>query len=73
MAALKSDPRVKDVALALYSLPAKGVGLYAFVETLDADEKVCVRGSRERSLNSSSRLHICLDVMTAQSVTTSCA
>jgi hypothetical protein len=39
MAALKSDPRVKDVALALYSLPAKGVGLYAFVETLDADEK----------------------------------
>jgi len=39
MAALKSDQRVKDVALALYSLPAKGVGLYAFVETLDADEK----------------------------------
>ncbi|MCL7996912.1 serine/threonine protein kinase [Brucella sp. 21LCYQ03] len=39
MAALKSDPRVKDVALALYSLPAKGVGLYAFVETADADEK----------------------------------
>ncbi len=38
-AALKSDPRVSDVALALYSLPAKGVGLYAFVETLSADEK----------------------------------
>jgi len=38
-AALKSDPRVSDVALALYSLPAKGVGIYAFVETLSADEK----------------------------------
>jgi len=38
-AALKSDPRVTDVALALYSLPAKGVGIYAFVETLSADEK----------------------------------
>jgi hypothetical protein len=38
-AALKSDPRVTDVALALYSLPAKGVGIYAFVETLNADEK----------------------------------
>jgi hypothetical protein len=30
---------VTDVALALYSLPAKGVGIYAFVETLSADEK----------------------------------
>ncbi|MBC2885916.1 serine/threonine protein kinase [Ochrobactrum sp. CM-21-5] len=39
LAALKSDPRVKDVALMLYSLPAKGVGIYAFVETLNADEK----------------------------------
>ncbi|PWL16986.1 serine/threonine protein kinase [Falsochrobactrum shanghaiense] len=39
LAALKSDPRVKDAALMLYSLPAKGVGIYAFVETLDADEK----------------------------------
>ncbi len=38
-AAFKSDPRVSDVALALYSLPAKGVGIYAFVETLNADEK----------------------------------
>lgn len=39
VAALKSDPRVKDVSLSLYSLPAKGVGIYAFVETLNADEK----------------------------------
>ncbi|KAB0537706.1 serine/threonine protein kinase [Pseudochrobactrum algeriensis] len=39
IAALKSDPRVKDVSLSLYSLPAKGVGIYAFVETLNADEK----------------------------------
>lgn len=39
LAALKADPRVSDVALALYSLPAKGVGLYAFVETIQADEK----------------------------------
>lgn len=39
IAALKSDPRVKDVALSLYSLPAKGVGIYAFVETLNADER----------------------------------
>lgn len=39
IAALKSDPRVSDVALALYSLPAKGVGIYAFVETAKADER----------------------------------
>src|SRR5690606_27287163 len=39
LAALKSDPNVTDVALMLYSLPAKGVGIYAFVETLNADEK----------------------------------
>ena len=39
IAALKSDPLVSDVALTLYSLPAKGVGIYAFVETSDPDEK----------------------------------
>lgn len=39
LAALRSDPRVSEVALTLYSLPAKGVGLYAFVETSEADEK----------------------------------
>lgn len=33
IAALKADTDVRDVALTLYSLPAKGVGLYAFVET----------------------------------------
>ncbi|GGA97508.1 serine/threonine protein kinase [Brucella endophytica] len=38
-AALRADPRVKDVALTVYSLPAKGVGLYAFVETTVADER----------------------------------
>ncbi|PYE90133.1 serine/threonine protein kinase [Phyllobacterium leguminum] len=37
-AALKTDARVKDVALTVYSLPAKGVGIYAFVET-EADER----------------------------------
>ena len=36
-AALLADPDVRDVALCTYALPAKGVGLYAFVETtLDA-------------------------------------
>lgn len=35
--ALMEHPRITDVALATYALPAKGVGLYAFVETpLDA-------------------------------------
>lgn len=38
-ALLKSDERIYDVALATYSLPAKGVGLYAFIETTDLDEK----------------------------------
>ena len=32
-AALMAHPDVADVALATYALPAKGVGLYAFVET----------------------------------------
>lgn len=32
-AALEADPRVTGFALLTYSLPAKGVGLYAFVET----------------------------------------
>jgi hypothetical protein len=30
---LAADPRIKDVALTLYPLPRKGVGIYAFVET----------------------------------------
>jgi len=35
---LLSHPQVHDVALCTYALPAKGVGLYAFVETdLDVD------------------------------------
>ena len=38
-AALKSDPRVTDVAFALFSLPAKGVGLYVFVETEAMNER----------------------------------
>jgi len=32
-AALMDHPRVTDVALCTYALPARGVGLYAFVET----------------------------------------
>ena len=32
-AALMAHPEVRDVALCTYALPAKGVGLYAFVET----------------------------------------
>lgn len=32
-AALLAHPAVRDVALATYALPAKGVGLYVFVET----------------------------------------
>jgi hypothetical protein len=32
LAALKARPGVADVALALYPLPKKGVGIYAFVE-----------------------------------------
>ncbi len=32
-AALMAHPQVTDVALSTYALPAKGVGLYAFVET----------------------------------------
>ena len=37
-AALMAHDQVTDVALATYALPAKGVGLYAFVETtLDAE------------------------------------
>ncbi|QGX99524.1 serine/threonine protein kinase [Roseovarius faecimaris] len=36
--ALLAHPEVSDVALCTYALPAKGVGLYAFVETgLEAD------------------------------------
>lgn len=37
--ALEKNIAVRDVALAVYSLPAKGVGLYVFVETDDLDEK----------------------------------
>ncbi len=33
---LRADPAIRDVALSLYPLPRKGVGIYAFVET---DEK----------------------------------
>ncbi len=33
IAALSAHPKVSDVALHTYALPAKGVGLYAFVET----------------------------------------
>ncbi len=33
IAALKAHPQVRDVVLHTYALPAKGVGLYAFVET----------------------------------------
>lgn len=36
--AFAGEPKIRDVALAVYSLPAKGVGLYAFIET-DIDEK----------------------------------
>ena len=32
-AALLANPDIRDVALCTYALPAKGVGLYAFVET----------------------------------------
>ncbi|MCZ4351894.1 serine/threonine protein kinase [Roseovarius aestuarii] len=36
--ALMAHPQVTDITLSTYALPAKGVGLYAFVETtLDAD------------------------------------
>lgn len=42
-AALKSDPAVRDVALTLFSLPARGVGLYAFVETDGTDEEALRR------------------------------
>jgi hypothetical protein len=37
VAALKGRPGVTDVALALYPLPKKGVGIYAFAEAPDAD------------------------------------
>ena len=33
VAALREHPNIRDVALHTYALPAKGVGLYAFVET----------------------------------------
>lgn len=36
---LTENNSIRDVALSLYSLPAKGVGLYAFVETDRLDEK----------------------------------
>lgn len=36
---LKAHRSIRDVAFSLYSLPAKGIGLYAFVETDTADEK----------------------------------
>jgi hypothetical protein len=43
-AALMAHPQVTDVALCTYALPAKGVGLYAFVETtltMDELENLC--------------------------------
>ena len=43
VAALKRQPGVRDVALTLFSLPAKGVGLYAFVETDEASEEALRR------------------------------
>lgn len=38
-AMLKVEPRIRDIAFSLYTLPAKGVGLYVFVETDDLNEK----------------------------------
>lgn len=38
IAALRRNPKVRDVALTVFSLPAKGVGLYVFVETDETDE-----------------------------------
>ena len=43
-AALMAHPQVTDMALCTYALPAKGVGLYAFVETtltVDELENLC--------------------------------
>ncbi|EJF89047.1 hypothetical protein [Bartonella tamiae] len=36
---LKQDENIHDLAFATYTLPAKGVGLYLFVETTHLDEK----------------------------------
>lgn len=36
---LKNNPEIGDIAFATYSLPAKGVGLYVFVESDTLDEK----------------------------------
>ncbi|UXM94534.1 serine/threonine protein kinase [Bartonella sp. HY329] len=38
-AVLADNPDIKDVAISVYSLPAKGVGLYVFAETDNLDEK----------------------------------
>lgn len=39
-AALLAQPEVRDLALCIYALPAKGVGLYAFVETNESAEAI---------------------------------
>ena len=42
---LLADPRIRDVALCTFALPAKGVGLYAFVETDLPEAEVLARAT----------------------------
>ena len=49
-AALQKVPGVRDVALTLYPLPRKGVGLYAFVEA-DGDISAQLRASQDNLEN----------------------
>ena len=50
---LKDNPDIGDIAIATYSLPAKGVGLYVFVESDKLDEKAVrdlLKGQKIESL-----------------------
>jgi len=46
----KAEPRIKDFALATYSLAAKGVGLYAFVEAGNLDERAVRKLLKEQKV-----------------------
>lgn len=46
----KAEPQIRDFALATYALPAKGVGLYAFVEADNLDERAVRRLLKEQKV-----------------------
>jgi len=54
---LKNNPDIGDIAIATYSLPAKGVGLYVFVESDKLDEKAVRNLLKDQKIESLQVVH----------------